>query len=107
MILVQLSYLGQLQAAQGGVTPVPSAVNVTSTLTTLAAASAGARKVQVFNNGSNDVTILEGGTPVAGTTGFVLKPGGYYESPSSHFAVVNAICGATLSSQVTVVTLGQ
>ena len=95
--------------------PSPSKKPVTDAVTLLAAASAKPRKVVVYNNGADDVIILEGGSPgFIGQSGnlpsgnftvdfgIVLESGDFYESPVAHTAAVNARCRAGESTSMTV-----
>lgn len=83
--------------AGGSGVPVVGAVDVTDAGVEAVSSSTTARKVGIYNNGANDVIILEGsGVGFSGQGiltddfGIVLEQGDYWESPVAHKGEIDA-----------------
>ncbi len=91
---------------------VASVIAVTGTVTVVAAASTTGRKCVVYNNSpTNDVVLLEGGSPkFVGQEsslvdiGIVLHPGDYWECPTCSASIINARCRTSEVASLTKIT---
>ena len=98
-------------ASQSDKIPTAAPVNVTDTVTTIAAASTTKpRKLGVYNNGAANVMIIEGNSnpgfsgqgDLAADFGIKVVPGGYFESPVAHCGPIKARAANGTSSYLTV-----
>lgn len=100
-----LSRLASQENADSSTTPVSAAVNVTDTLTTLAAATTTPRFVRVVNNSAATTILIDDGADPHFTTpsdrGIPLGPGDVWESPVPITTAVKGIAATGQSAYCT------
>jgi hypothetical protein len=94
--------------AGGSGVPLSAGLDVTDAGIEAISVSTTARKCSIYNNGANDVIVLEGGAPgfdgqdaFTDDYGIVLATGDYFESPVAHKGEVNVRSRTGESGRIT------